>query len=113
MFETFQLNSKAVSEWDSVFFHFIYCVWEILQQRPLQFEFCESLLVCVVDALHSSRFGTFLFNSEKERQKLLVETQCVSVFSYIRAKKVRSSLIYFIFHLSNFPRLFPRFFHLS
>ncbi|GAM24993.1 hypothetical protein SAMD00019534_081680 [Acytostelium subglobosum LB1] len=50
-----------------LFPHFIDCVWQIINQYPSRFEFNQRLLVDLLDALHSNQFGTFLYDSEKER----------------------------------------------
>lgn len=50
-----------------VFLQFVDCVWQITQQFPNAFEFNEHFLITILDHLYSCRFGTFLFNSERER----------------------------------------------
>ncbi|VDO84313.1 unnamed protein product [Heligmosomoides polygyrus] len=50
-----------------VFVQFIDCVWQVLHQHECHFEFNSSLLVTILDELYSCRFGTFLYNSEKQR----------------------------------------------
>jgi hypothetical protein len=43
-------------------------VWQLWDQSPQLFEFDSSLLIFLIDALHSARFGTFLADTEKERK---------------------------------------------
>lgn len=50
-----------------VFLQFVDCVWQITQQFPNAFEFNEHFLITILDHLYSCRFGTFLFNTERER----------------------------------------------
>ena len=42
-----------------------------MRQHPTAFEFNEALLIAIVDNVYSCRFGTFMFNCEAERLKLL------------------------------------------
>ncbi|XP_060526601.1 myotubularin-related protein 2 [Cylas formicarius] len=65
-----------------VFLQFVDCVWQITQQFPNAFEFNEHFLISVLDHLYSCRFGTFLFNSERERVQEKVKDTTVSLWSY-------------------------------
>lgn len=71
-----------------VFVQFIDCVWQVLHQHECHFEFNSSLLVTILDELYSCRFGTFLYNSEKQR---LVDNKCskdtVSLWTYVLENK--------------------------
>ncbi|GMR53652.1 hypothetical protein PMAYCL1PPCAC_23847, partial [Pristionchus mayeri] len=58
-----------------IFIQFLDCVFQIISQFPVYFEFTESLLLEVANHLYSGRFGTFLFNSEKER---LLDNNCAT-----------------------------------
>ncbi|XP_013183474.1 myotubularin-related protein 2 [Amyelois transitella] len=68
-----------------VFVQWVDCVWQLQQQFPTAFEFTERLLITIVDHLYSCRFGTFLFNTERERVKEEVKTKTVSLWSYINS----------------------------
>ncbi|XP_037300263.1 myotubularin-related protein 2 isoform X2 [Manduca sexta] len=70
-----------------VFVQWMDCVWQLQQQFPTAFEFTERLLITIVDHLYSCRFGTFLFNTERERVKEEVKTKTVSLWSYINSRQ--------------------------
>ncbi|XP_075986868.1 phosphatidylinositol-3-phosphate phosphatase [Anticarsia gemmatalis] len=70
-----------------VFVQWVDCVWQLQQQFPTAFEFTERLLITIVDHLYSCRFGTFLFNTERERAKEEVKTKTVSLWSYINSRQ--------------------------
>ncbi|XP_053601119.1 myotubularin-related protein 2 isoform X2 [Plodia interpunctella] len=70
-----------------VFVQWVDCVWQLQQQFPTAFEFTERLLITIVDHLYSCRFGTFLFNTERERVKEEVKTKTVSLWSYINSQQ--------------------------
>ncbi|XP_071533581.1 phosphatidylinositol-3,5-bisphosphate 3-phosphatase MTMR2 isoform X2 [Panulirus ornatus] len=66
-----------------VFLQFVDCVWQIMKQFPHAFQFTEDLLITVLDHLYSCLFGTFLYNSERERMEKEVKTKTVSLWSLI------------------------------
>lgn len=68
-----------------VFLQFIDCVWQVLNQFPNSFEFNEHFLTCVMDHLYSCRFGTFLYNSDKERRSNGLQKHTQSLWSFINA----------------------------
>ncbi|XP_069580778.1 myotubularin-related protein 1a isoform X7 [Brachyistius frenatus] len=80
-------ENHANSERSPLFIQFIDCVWQMTRQFPAAFEFNELFLLTVVDHLYSCLFGTFLFNSEQERTAKEVQTQTVSLWSYINSPR--------------------------
>ncbi|OQS05387.1 hypothetical protein THRCLA_02471 [Thraustotheca clavata] len=55
------------NERSPVFLQFLDAVWQMTRQFPTAFEFNERFLLHVVDSIFSGLYGTFLFNTEKER----------------------------------------------
>ncbi len=51
-----------------LFLQFLDTVWQMWEQAPFLFEFDSTLLIFLIDALYSTRFGTFLSDTEKERK---------------------------------------------
>ena len=58
-----------------VFVQWVDCVWQISQQFPNAFEFNEYFLMTILDHLYSCLFGTFLFNTDKERKENKLSTR--------------------------------------
>ncbi|GLV43995.1 uncharacterized protein CBL_12709 [Carabus blaptoides fortunei] len=54
-------------EQSPLFLLFLDCVWQLLQQYPMAFEFTETYLTTLWDSAHISIFDTFLFNCEHDR----------------------------------------------
>ncbi|XP_056155966.1 myotubularin-related protein 1a isoform X2 [Lampris incognitus] len=79
-------ENHANSERSPLFIQFIDCVWQMTQQFPAAFEFNELFLITILDHLYSCLFGTFLYNSEKERIVEDVQTKTVSLWSYINSQ---------------------------
>ncbi|VDN03505.1 unnamed protein product [Thelazia callipaeda] len=90
------------SERSPIFLQFIDCVWQIMNQFPYAFEFNATLLITILDELYSCRFGTFLYNSEKQRHRdQRVKENTVSLWSYIVNERRR--------FLNPFYNQYPRF----
>ncbi|XP_064104713.1 myotubularin-related protein 2-like isoform X2 [Macrobrachium nipponense] len=66
-----------------VFLQFVDCVWQIMRQFPHAFQFTEDLLLTLLDHLYSCLFGTFLYNSERERMEKEVKTKTISLWSLV------------------------------
>ena len=57
------------------------------QQFPNAFEFNEFFLTTILDHLYSNLFGTFLYNSDKERKDNKVRVNTHSLWSFTNSKK--------------------------
>ncbi|XP_034233859.1 myotubularin-related protein 2 isoform X1 [Thrips palmi] len=68
-----------------VFLQFMDCVWQLTQLFPNAFQFNETFLITILDHLYSCRFGTFLYNSDRERVQENVKQRSVSLWSYINS----------------------------
>ncbi|KAL4604755.1 myotubularin-related protein 1 isoform X1 [Arapaima gigas] len=73
-------ENHANSERSPLFVQFVDCVWQMTRQFPSAFEFNELFLITILDHLYSCLFGTFLYNSEQERE---VHSKTVSLWSYV------------------------------
>ncbi|KTF82043.1 hypothetical protein cypCar_00012218 [Cyprinus carpio] len=76
-------ENHASSERSPLFVQFIDCVWQMMRQFPAAFEFNELFLITILDHLYSCLFGTFLYNSDQERE---VNSKTVSLWSYINSQ---------------------------
>ncbi|CAI5734541.1 unnamed protein product [Peronospora farinosa] len=96
--------SNNSSESSPVFLQWIDCVWQVLVQFPSAFEFNERYLMLILDHLYSCRFGTFLYNSERERveQEALHPTQ--SLWSFLSTVD-RAIVINPFYRPHNAPRM--------
>lgn len=69
-----------------VFLQFIDCVYQVTLQFPYAFQFNEYFLITILDHLYSCLFGTFLYNTEKERVQNEVKKKTVSLWSMINSR---------------------------
>jgi hypothetical protein len=68
-----------------VFLQFLDCVYQITLQFGCSFEFNEAFLLAIAQHLYTCQYGTFLFDSDQDRQQHQVTTKTTSIWSYIRA----------------------------
>lgn len=70
-----------------IFMQWVECVWQMLRQSPLAFEYNERFLLELLHHSHSCRFGTFLYNTEKERIQEKLSQSTESLWTYLLAEK--------------------------
>ncbi|CDF90290.1 ZYBA0S06-05138g1_1 [Zygosaccharomyces bailii CLIB 213] len=70
-----------------IFQQFLDCVYQLLIQNPALFEFNERFLRRLVYHLYSCQYGTFLYNSEKERIENDVMVRTRSVWDYFKSRR--------------------------
>jgi len=70
-----QSNFWDNAETAPIFMQWINCVWQIMQQYPLAFQFNQNFLFFLLEHVYSCDFGTFLCDNEAEvAEKNVVET---------------------------------------
>ena len=63
-----------------IFLQFLDCVWQLMAQQPSAFEFNAAFLGSIMDEVLSCRYGTFLYNCEREREQAALHDKTVSVW---------------------------------
>lgn len=76
-------KNYAHGERAPIFVQFIDCVYQVVHQFPLAFEFTENVLLCILEHLYSCHYGTFLFDSERERKVENLSAKTVSLWTHI------------------------------
>lgn len=76
-----------VKETSPVFHQFLDAAYQLLYQYPTRFEFNERFLRRLLYHHYSCQYGTFLFNSEKERVDAKASERTRSVWDYFLARK--------------------------
>lgn len=76
-------TSESSRESSPVFLLFCDCVHQMVRQFPRDFEFGSSYLATVVESAYSGQFGTFLFDSEKQRMEAKLYERCASVWDHV------------------------------
>lgn len=70
-----------------VFHQFLDCVYQLLRQNPTRFEYNERFLRRLLYHLYSCQYGTFLYNSEKQRKDARVAERTSSVWDYFLSRR--------------------------
>ncbi|GAA6059046.1 hypothetical protein JCM10212_001271 [Sporobolomyces blumeae] len=76
-------RSSAFKETCPVFHQFLECVYQLVEQFPDRFEFDERFLRRLVEESYTGEYGTFAFNSEKERVEARARDETRSVWSQV------------------------------
>ena len=74
-------------ETSPVFHQFLDATYQMLYQYPTRFEFNERFLRRLLYHLYSCQYGTFLYNSEKERVESNVRERTRSVWDYFLSRR--------------------------
>ncbi len=82
-----ETNITKVKETSPVFHQFLDATYQLLCQYPSRFEFNERFLRRLLYHLYSCQYGTFLYNSEKERVEARVSEKTRSVWDYFISRK--------------------------
>lgn len=70
-----------------IFLQWLDCIHQLLVQFPHMFEFNMNLLIYIAYHLNSCKYGTFLFNSEWERNEKNAKNKTVSIWTDIIENK--------------------------
>jgi len=67
-----------------VFEQFLDALYQVIVQYPTAFEFTSDFVKAILDQYYSCRFGTFLYNSQKERDENDVATKTACLWTYLK-----------------------------
>ncbi|TMW56398.1 hypothetical protein Poli38472_006408 [Pythium oligandrum] len=68
-----------------VFLLWLDCVWQFLRQFPSECEFNENLLLALADHVYSCKYGTFMFDCERQRKEFFSKHRVYSIWSDINS----------------------------
>eukprot|EP00036_Acanthoecidae_sp_10tr_P012027 CAMPEP_0182918304 /NCGR_PEP_ID=MMETSP0105_2-20130417/2009_1 /TAXON_ID=81532 ORGANISM="Acanthoeca-like sp., Strain 10tr" /NCGR_SAMPLE_ID=MMETSP0105_2 /ASSEMBLY_ACC=CAM_ASM_000205 /LENGTH=508 /DNA_ID=CAMNT_0025055375 /DNA_START=113 /DNA_END=1639 /DNA_ORIENTATION=+ len=74
--------SKSARFMAPVFILFLDCVWQCLKQYPCAFEFNEAFLLALAEHSQASRFGTFLYDCQNEREAAGLADKTLSFWGF-------------------------------
>ena len=76
-----------VKETSPIFHQFLDAAYQLLSQHPTRFEFNERFLRRLLYHLYSCQYGTFLYNTERERKAANLQTRTRSVWDYFLSRR--------------------------
>ena len=74
-------------EFSPIFIQWLDCIYQIIEQNCSKFEFNVNLLNYIAERIYSGKYGTFLFNSEKERKENNAKETTISIWNDFRKRK--------------------------
>lgn len=77
----------------STFVLFLDCVYQLHCQFPFSFEFGTQMLILLFEHSFFSSYGTFLGDSERERESIKLHAKTTSLWSYLNRPDVLKSLL--------------------
>lgn len=76
-----------------IFIQFLDCVWQMVRQSPTAYQFNDAFLVLLAEHAYSGKFGTFLYDCEKDRAAVKLSAGTVSLWSFVLHPEVRQVLM--------------------
>ena len=78
--------SKAANEnqFSPIFIQWLDSLYQLMEQNYTKFQFNLNLLSFLADEMYSGKFGTFLFNNDKEREEYCEGDKTLSIWNYIK-----------------------------
>ena len=76
-------KDKKKKERSPIFIQFIHAVHQITMQYPTSFEFNSYFLLFLCQEIYTNKYGTFLFNNEKEKFNYKATNCMISIWSDI------------------------------
>ena len=81
----FQMDSgKNESQFSPIFLQWLDALYQLMEQNYSKFQFNFNLILFIAEELYSGKYGTFLFNNDKEREIYDEENKTVSIWNYIK-----------------------------
>ena len=71
------------NQFSPIFLQWLDAVYQIMEQNYEKFEFNFNLILFLAEELYVGKYGTFLFNNDKERE-LFHEYKTISIWNYIK-----------------------------
>ena len=75
------------NQFSPIFIQWLDCVYQLMCQNYCKFEFNLNLLTYIADEVFTGKFGTFLFNNEKDRENNEAKSNTISIWSMVMDDK--------------------------
>jgi hypothetical protein len=88
-YTSFEPEVGTENQFSPIFIQWLDAVYQLMCQNYSKFEFNLNLLSFIASEVYTGKYGTFLFNNEKEREKNKARTQTISIWSEVMSNKKR------------------------
>ncbi|EFA84568.1 Myotubularin-related protein 2 [Heterostelium album PN500] len=90
-------HEKNDEEFSPIFLMFIDAVWQLTNLFPTTFQFNEKFLITILESVYNCRYGTFLFNHQKERVLYTKRNGgLASLWMYLNSNEIEFTNYFFI-----------------
>ena len=94
-YTSFENDVGTENQFSPIFIQWLDAVYQLMSQNYSKFEFNLNLLTFIASEVYTGKYGTFLFNNEKEREKNNAKSKTISIWSeVIKEKKYYLNPIY-------------------
>ena len=80
-------NVASENQKSPIFIQWLDAIYQIMEQNITKFEFNSDLLFFLANEMFNGKYGTFLFNNDKEREEFKASTDTISIWSYVKEKE--------------------------
>jgi hypothetical protein len=88
-YTSFEPEVGTENQFSPIFIQWLDAIYQLMCQNYSKFEFNLNLLSFIASEVYTGKYGTFLFNNEKEREKNKARTQTISIWSEVMSNKKR------------------------
>ena len=82
-------NIASENQKSPVFIQWLDALYQIMCQNMTKFEFNTDLLYFLASEIYTGKYGTFLFNNEKERETYNARKKTVSIWTYVKENEYK------------------------
>ena len=95
-------SNVGENQFSPIFLQWLDAVYQLMCQNYTKFQFNFNLILFLAEEVFTGRYGTFLFNNDKEREEFDENNKTISIWSYI--KQNESNFINHIYKEDDYNR---------
>ena len=77
-------NVSNENQFSPIFIQWLDSIYQLMNQNYNKFQFNFNLILFLAEEIFSGKYGTFLFNNDKEREEYDEENKTISIWNYIK-----------------------------
>ena len=77
-------NVSNENQFSPIFLQWLDSIYQLMRQNYNKFQFNTNLILFLAEEIFTGKYGTFLFNNDKEREEYDEENKTISIWNYIK-----------------------------
>ena len=77
-------NVSNENQFSPIFLQWLDSIYQLMRQNYNKFQFNTNLILFLAEEIFTGKYGTFLFNNDKEREEYDEEDKTISIWNYIK-----------------------------